>query len=494
MDIAILLLPEIILTIFALIVLGYDLIWPGRKAVLVTLTLVAVGLAAIGAIYTWGTNKTIMADTISIDDYGVLFKLAGLAATAMVVLLGMSYIPEGRRTQDAKRRLLAISRQGEFYAIMLFAAVSIMFLVSANSLVLIYLSIEFLSIASYILVGYLRDDSLSTEAAIKYFLYGSVTAAAMVYGMSFLYGVSGSVDLPTIAKVIAGTLPSPESLRGIVMPAVVLILAGFGFKVAMAPFHQWSPDAYEGAPTPVTAFISVAPKVGGFAVLYRTLIVALPYFHSDWGGTIAILAVLSMSLGNLVALTERNIKRMLAYSSIAQAGYILIGIAAYSQMGISSTLFYVMVYTLTNIGAFAVAIVISNALGSDSIADFAGLSQRNPSLALLMLFFLLSLAGIPPLAGFFGKFFLFTAALEQNLTWLVFVAVINSVLSLYYYLMIVKVMYVDPPESTVPLETPRPLAVAMGISAIAILVLGIFPTPLINLITTAAAALMQVSS
>ncbi len=487
-----LLSPELLLAIFGFFVLGTDLVLRD-KAPLVRLTLMGLILAFLATVSLWGTDRTFLAAMLTVDPFAVAFKAFGILATILVVLVACDYVPVGQRGQQTDNPATAIgtidapiAHQGEFYSLLLFAAMSITLLASATSLIMIYLSIEFLSITSYILVGYLRRDTLSNEAALKYFFYGAITAAVMLYGISLLYGLTGAVDLRGIAGYLATITPEPGVLRWAVLPAAVMVVAGFGFKVSAVPFHQWAPDAYEGAPTPITAFISVAPKVAGFAVMLRVLVTALPYFRADWVGLIAAMSAVSMTLGNVVAIPQTNIKRMLAYSSIAQAGYILIGVAAASTLGVTATLFYVLIYALSNLGAFATVIVVSNHLNSDAIPDYAGLSQRSPGLALAMLLFLLSLAGIPPLAGFIGKFYLFSAAVEQGMVWLVVIGVINSVVSLYYYLIVVKAMYIAEPPTEEPVPVSRALSAALLITALGVLLLGIFPRPFLAWIQTAA--------
>jgi proton-translocating NADH-quinone oxidoreductase chain N len=379
--------------------------------------------------------------------------------------------------------------RGEFYTLLLFTALAISLIAAATDLILIYLAIELLSITSYVLTGYLREDPKSNEAAIKYFLYGAAASAVMLYGMSLLYGATGSTNLSEIATALR---EAEASLRGVVFPAAILLLVGFGFKIAAVPFHQWAPDAYEGAPTPVTAFLSVGPKVAGFAVLARVFLTALPSFQPD--RVVALLAgisVVTMTFGNLVALTQRNIKRMLAYSSIAQAGYILLGVVAASTLGMTSLVFYLIVYSFTNLGAFIVVITFSNGGGGDAIEDYAGLSQRSPGLALAMVLFLLSLAGIPPLAGFVGKFYLFAAAMKEGFLWLVLVGVINSIVSLYYYLQVIRQMYIIPPRTEEAVPASRALSSALLIAMAGVLLLGIYPAPLIELIQVAAQAFLS---
>ena len=472
-----LLAPELVLVIAGLVVLGLDLAWRDekKKEWLPYVALAGLGgtLAAIVAL--WGREAVLFGGIYTVDLFAFFFKVMAVVSTGLVVLSAIEFMRE--RTPY----------RGEFYSLLLFATLGIGLIAAATDLILIYLAIELLSITSYILTGYLREDPKSNEAAIKYFLYGAVASAVMLYGMSLLYGATGSTNLSEIATALRD---AEASLRGIIFPAVILLLAGFGFKIAAVPFHQWAPDAYEGAPTPVTAFLSVGPKVAGFAVLARVFLTALPSFQPDWVALLASISVVTMTLGNLVAIWQKNIKRMLAYSSIAQAGYILLGMVAASALGMTSLVFYLIIYIFANLGAFIVIITFSNGGGGDSIEDYAGLSQRSPGLALAMLLFLLSLAGIPPLAGFIGKFYLFAAVMKEGFLWLVLVAVLNSIVSLYYYLQVVRQMYIIPPRTEKPVPASRALSGALLIALAGVLLLGIYPAPLVELVRVAARALL----
>jgi proton-translocating NADH-quinone oxidoreductase chain N len=369
-------------------------------------------------------------------------------------------------------------RQGEFYALLLFATLAITLIAGASNLVLIFLSVDFLSITSYVLTGYVREDRRSIEAAIKYFLYGATLSAVMLYGMSLLFGLTGVTDL----NAIAAGLGEGAGERAVVLLALLFVVAGLGFKVAAVPFHQWAPDAYEGAPTPVTAFLSLGPKVAGFAVLARFLLFAFPQFQIEWTVLLLAVSVMTMTVGNLIAIWQKNIKRLLAYSSIAQAGYVMIGLVAVSGGGIASSLFYLSVYLFANLGAFAVVLAVSRGELGEQLEDYAGLSQHSPGLALAMMLFLLSLAGIPPLAGFVGKVNLFVAAVREGLIGLVVVGVLNSVISLYYYLQVVRQMYLLPPTSEEPVNIPRPILTTLLVAAAGVLMLGIYPSLLLALI------------
>lgn len=472
-----LLSPELILVVAGLVVLGLDLAWRDeeKKEWLPYVALAGLGGALAAVVALWGRGGMLFTGTYTVDPFALLFKVVAVVSTGLVILSAIEFM-RGRTPY-----------RGEFYTLLLFTALAIGLIAAATDLIPIYLAIELLSIASYVLTGYLREDPKSNEAAIKYFLYGAVASAVMLYGMSLLYGVTGSTNLSEIAAALR---EAEASLRGILFPAVILLLVGFGFKIAAVPFHQWAPDAYEGAPTPVTAFLSVGPKVAGFAVLARVFLTALPSFQPDWVALLASISVVTMTLGNLVAIWQKNIKRMLAYSSIAQAGYILLGVVAASALGMTSLVFYLIIYSFTNLGAFTVVITFSNGGGGDAIEDYAGLSQRSPGLALAMMLFLLSLAGIPPLAGFVGKFYLFAAAMKEGFLWLVLVGVLNSIVSLYYYLQVVRQMYIIPPRTEEPVPASPALSSALLITMAGVLLLGIYPTPLVELIRVAARTLL----
>jgi NADH-quinone oxidoreductase subunit N len=471
-----LLSPELLLLFAGLLILGLDAIRPRQeeKRWLPYVALVGLAGSLIATITLWGCSTRVLF-VLSCDPFALMVKMIALVAMGLVILASDVYIRTHSRYQ------------GEFYALLLFSTLTICLLGGATNLIMIFLAFDFLSITSYILTGYLRDDRRSTEAAIKYFIYGAALSAAMLYGMSWFYGLTGSTDLNSIA---AALMETETSLRPIILPALILVVAGFAFKIGAVPFHQWAPDAYEGAPTPVTAFLSVGPKIAGFALIVRVMLTALPMdlanLAMDWRTLLMAISVLTMTVGNLVALWQQNIKRLLAYSSIAQAGYILIGVVAASPRGVTAVLLYLAAYALTNLGAFAAVIAFSNQTGSDAIEDYAGLSKRAPVLALVLIICLLSLGGIPPTAGFVGKLWLFSAALEEGLLWLAIIGVINSIISLSYYWKVIRAMYLRPTQAEDRLITSPALAVALGVTAVGVLIVGAFPSPLLALIQAAA--------
>ena len=465
--------PEIVLTVGGLAILILGLIGRSEKAYrpLTGLGIVTALAALILSLTGSGLVGALPQGMLNVDPFTHFFRVLGAGCAALVLVLALE----------------RPSLHNEFPGLLLFATLGILLTAGGANLVMVYVGIELLSITSYILTGLLREEPRSNEAAIKYFFYGSVASAIMVYGFSFFMGLTGSLDLAGIAAGLA----KPEvqgGLRWVTLPATVLVLAGLGFKVAAVPFHQWSPDAYEGAPTPVTAFLSVGPKAAGFAAMARVLLVALGGLHSQWVGLVAALAVATMTLGNLVALTQTHMKRLLAYSSIAQAGYMLVGLVALrgpdGQLfgdGVAALLVYLVAYLFTNLGAFAVVQAVEDATGSDAIASYGGLVKRAPWLAAALVFYFLSLVGIPPLACFLGKLFIFGAAVRAELYWLAAVGVVNSVISLAYYFKVVRYMFFERDEGDKPALAVAPnLTVALAVTWAGTLGLVILATPVLD--------------
>lgn len=492
-----LLLPELVLAATGLVILGLDLVWrppsfppktggeEGGGEWLPYVALAGLGLALVATVYLWGTEASLpyggsLAPVIfAVDPFALFFQVIAILAVGLVILFSVDYLRE--RTPY----------RGEFYSLLLFCALAITLVAGAADLIMVYISIELLSISSYILTGYLREDRKSTEAAIKYFLYGAMASATMLYGMSLLYGVTGTTSLGAIAASLGA---ADASLRWLISPAMVFLLVGFGFKIAAVPFHQWSPDAYEGAPTPVTAFLSVGPKAAGFAVLLRVFLTALPHFQMDWAALLAGVSIVTMTLGNLVAIWQKNIKRMLAYSSIAQAGYILIGLVSWDLWqsagrftGINGVLIYLLAYLFTNLGAFVVVIAFEQATGSNQIEDWAGLARSSPALAGAMLVFLFSLAGIPGTGGFIGKLFVFGAAIQVQFYALAIVGIINSVIAAFYYLNVMRYMFFEPGTGEGPAINISPaIKVTLAVTIVMTLAIGVYPQPFIALAQGAA--------
>ncbi len=466
--------PELILTIVGLLIVVVDLV--GREQSEPILPWLAVLGFALAFAATWSgfsANQSLFAGMYAVDTYSSFFKLIGAGAGLLTTLVSIDFL-RGRT-----------KFKGDFYFLLTYAVLATMMMASATSLLMVYLSIEFLSYMSYLLAGFMREDKKSNEAAIKYFLYGAVTSAVMLYGLSLLYGISGSLNLADMAKVFATS--TEASTRELGLVAFALTLAGFGFKIAAFPFHQWSPDVYEGAPTPVVAFLSVGSKAAGFAILMRVALTAFPGFQTEWAALLAVVSIFTMTLGNLVALQQKNVKRLLAYSSIAQAGYILIGLISVRLdttspfAGLNGVLIYLAAYLFTNVGAFIVVVAVETATGATEIADYAGLIKRAPLLAGLLVIFFLSLAGIPPTAGFIGKFFVFGAALKEGYLALAAIGVLNSVVSVYYYFSVVRAAFFEAPKNDTPIRVPLVVTASVVVCAALVLLIAVFPQQLIDL-------------
>jgi proton-translocating NADH-quinone oxidoreductase chain N len=466
--------PQLLLLVWALLVLGLDLVVKKAKDGLAYLALAGFVPPLVAAIYLLlqGTNQSLFSNMVRVDAFSLYFAIIACLAAGLVVLASMEYMKARTRYR------------GEFYGLLLLAALAMTLMASSTNLIMIYLSIEFMSLTSYVLVGYFRDDAKSSEGGLKYFLFGAVTSALMLYGMSLMYGATGTTDLAEISSALTGMQATMPPMRWLILPAILLMLAGFSFKMALVPFHQWSPDAYQGAPTPVATLLSVGPKAMGFSVLLRVLITAVPQFEFDWVAILMGISLVTMTLGNLTAIRQTNIKRMLAYSSIAQAGYILVGIVSIVPftVGIHGVLLYLMAYLFTNAGVFIAVIAFSHVTNSDEISDYAGLVRRAPALAAVMVIFFMSLAGLPPTAGFVGKLFVFGAAVQAGYYYLAIIGVLNSVISVVYYFNVVRQMFFLPPPSEERLSLPRfPLAAAI-ICVVLVMVIGLYPQPLIDLV------------
>lgn len=466
--------PELILATFASLVILVDLfLSPAAKRVNLYLAMVGIAASAAAAVSLIGRNTTSFSGLLVVDDFAIFFKLAFLLAAALVALSAVAFL---ERYPGA---------EGEFYGLMLFSTTGMMLMAGTRELVSIYLALELTSISLYLLAGLAKRDRKSSEAALKYLLLGALSSAILLYGMALLYGLSGTTDLAGIAKVV-GQGSSPALLM-----AMALVASGFGFKIAAVPFQMWAPDVYEGAPTPVTAFLSVASKAAGFSVVIRVFTVAMGGIQADWVTLFAVLSALTMTLGNVVALTQQNIKRMLAYSSIGHAGYLLLGVAAATVSGVSSVMFYLLAYTVTNVAAFTVVILASTAIPDDRIEGYSGLHRRAPLLAFAMAISLLSLAGLPPMAGFFAKFYLFAAAYQAGLVWLVVLGLINSAISLFYYVWVIRQMYLVAPSDEEPVRFPATAFASLVVAVVAVLALGIFSDPFVSFARLAVAGLVH---
>jgi NADH-quinone oxidoreductase subunit N len=474
--------PEIVILVTALLVMMVDLFLDrGQKARLAWLSLVGVLVAAGLSFYFWDGTGLTLQNMLVADGYALFLNLVILTAASLAILFSVEY---------AERTGLA---QGEYYTLLLLSTAGMMLMAAAINFMTIFLALEILSIALYVLVGLNRAEQRSGEAALKYLLLGAFASGFLVYGMALIYGQAGTTSLEGVRGYVV-------SLNG-EFPALLtvglgLMITGFSFKVALVPFQMWTPDVYQGAPTSVTAFMSVGAKVAGFAALGRVALYAFGDLWSEWVWVLVVLSALTMTVGNLVALRQTNLKRMLAYSGIAHAGYILVGVAAGNEAGASAVLFYLFGYAFMNVGAFAVIIAVGRfegaAEGGETLNDFAGLATRKPGLAAAMTLFMLSLAGIPPLVGFLGKLYVFGAAVEANLIWLAVIGVVNSVISAYYYLRVVVVMYMvegKQVEAGASLVSPA-LQVGVGLASVAVVIVGLWPAPILNLAQLSAMALL----
>lgn len=461
-------LPESLMVVLASVVLLVDLFlkkeqkhWNGYIA------LVGVGLIAIVTmtIYKAGSSITAFSGMFTLDPFAVFFKILIFSILVLSILLSINYL----KVENIN--------YGEYYAMMLFAATGMLLMASASDLVTVYLGIEMMALSIYVLTGFLRRRLSSVEAAIKYFVLGLFSSGVLLYGISLVYLDVQQTNLHAIAEHLKTGQPSIILLTG-----MILILVGLGFKVAAAPFHMWTPDAYHGAPTSVTAFMSVGAKAAAFAVTARVLLEAFGPVTADWKSILIVLAIITLAVGNIAAIAQSNIKRMLAYSSIAHAGYAMIALIAGGEEGTASLLFYLFVYAFMNLGALAVVIMMrqGNVLG-DEINDLSGLARKNPLAAFSMLVFMFSLAGIPPFAGFVGKFYIFMAAIKANLVWLAVVGVLFSAISAYYYLRVVMVMYMKEPDPEKKLVTSPSLTYVVLLTMVVTVLLGLFPDFLIQL-------------
>lgn len=458
--------PEIVITATILLVLSLDLFLPEeKKRPSAYLSLLGVLVALILCFPLFYENQRLFGGMIIIDSFSVFMKIIFLVIIAVTIFLSFDYINKPR------------IYQGEYYFLLLCSALGMMLMASSGELITIFVALELVSLSSYVLAGFHKDDLKSNEASLKYFLIGVLATAVMLYGMSLLYGITGSTDLLTIARALKGIKGFNIGL----ITAVIFIIVGFGFKVAAVPFHFWCPDVYEGAPTPITAFLSVGPKAAGFVALMRILFIGLLGVKGIWIDVFIILSIITMTTGNLIALTQKNIKRMLAYSSIAHAGYILLCLAIATKEAFAAVLFYLAIYTFMNIGAFAVIIAISPDRKKDLIEDYAGLAKRAPFIAGAMSVFVFSLAGVPPLAGFIAKFYIIYAAVEKSFYWLVVIMMLNCVIALYYYANIARYMYLVEPKETGRVKIPPLLMVTIIIALILNIVPLIYPDILIHI-------------
>jgi len=462
-----LLLPEIILAVAGVIVLTAGLTTRSARVpgVLALLGIIAAGAGVYNRV--WGVTAEIWSGTVMVDGFANLFKVIFLVVGALTVLVSMDYV--------ARNGIPA----GEFYILILLATVGMMFMAGSLNLLTIYLGLECLSLASYSLAGMLRRSAKSTEASLKYILIGAISSGIVLFGMSLLFGAAGSLHLREIAAAIG----TNGAMAPVLVAGMMFLVAGFGVKMAAVPFHMWAPDVYHGSPAPVAAFLITASEAAAFAAALRIFLVGLPALQPEWTTVFIVLAVISMTVGNVTAILQTNMRRMLAYSAVAQAGYIMVGLAVASDRAVSAMLYYLIAYAFMTIGAFAVVILLGRRHPAEEIRDFRGLSQRAPLFALALTIFLLSLIGIPPTAGFFGKFYLIQAAVAADLTWLAVVMMINSIISIPYYWGVVRTMYLAEAEDKEPLPAPAGLRWAAVIGLAGTLVLGLFPDAVVQIVS-----------
>jgi NADH-quinone oxidoreductase subunit N len=478
------LLPEIALTIGSLVLLLADLIVPrNRQSVLAWVALAVLAVTGLALIPVADAHVQISHGLIAVDRFALFFKVIFLGSAALTVLMSVRYLEiEG-------------TRAGEYYFLILCATLGMMFMAGGTDLITLFIGLETMAISFYILVGFLKPSRRSNEASVKYFLLGAFSLGILLYGMSLLYGLSGTTNLRSIATALVGQERDPRLVL-----AVILVAAGMGFKIAAVPFHMWAPDVYEGAPTPIAGFVSVGSSAASFAMLLRIFVESLPAMRVSapagigapigWTTLFYVLAVVSMTVGNFAALTQSNVKRMLAYSSIAHAGYLLIGVVAGTTRGFTAMLIYLFVYAFMQLGAFGVLAMLrrTDSIG-DELKDLNGLYFRNPFAAIAMLLFMLSLGGVPPMAGFMGKFWLFGAAIQSGYVWLAVIGVLNSAVSLYYYIRIVVFMWLkNEPTGSAPTSSPT-YALVLGVAVLATIVLGVYPQPLFQFAQASAATL-----
>ncbi len=473
------LLPVLVILGTGALVLVLDLLPPRHsKEHLGGVALLGIVGALLASLWQWGKEARAFRDMVLLDGYALFFDVIICYAAALAVLLSMDYL---RRNGV---------ESGEYYALVLFSTAGMMLLASAGDLIVVFLAIELMSLSLYVLAGLFKTRLASGEASMKYFLLGAFASSFLLYGIALVYGATGTTSFDRIAAALPGRSLDPLFLVGL-----ALLLVGFGFKISSVPFHSWAPDVYQGAPTSVTAFIATGSKAAAFAAMIRLLVVALRGAQPDWSVLLWGVAVVTMTVGNVVAIAQSNLKRMLAYSSIAHVGYMLVGVVAGGAPGAGAVLFYLLAYTFTTAGTFGV-ITLCERAGEEAVevGDYAGLARRHPLLAATLALFLLSLVGIPPLAGFVGKFYLFGAAVRSGYLWLAIVGVLNSAVAAYYYLRVIVYMYMREPDGSSAGAVYSPSfagGLALAISLVGIVLLGLMPAPFVDLAQSAVAPLLR---
>jgi NADH-quinone oxidoreductase subunit N len=486
-----LIVPEIILTVAACVALVMEVLLPNRKSRWVGyFSLGGILLAAASVVAFWVTYGASFPLTgfygmIRLDGFAVVFKLIFLLAAALTIAVSLRYL-------DVENE-----QRGEFYALVLFALTGMMFLASGYDLIVLFISLELMALTFYVLVSYTRRERRSNEAGMKYFLLGAFSSGILLYGMSLLYGIAGSTNLGDIAQSVNSILHAPGAddataipLRPMLLLGMIAVACGLFYKISAVPFHMWAPDAYEGAPTPVTAFLSTGSKAASFALFARVFLEALGGMRPEWAPLVGVIAAVTIMVGNWAAVTQTNSKRLLAYSSVSNAGYLLLGVVAANRYGYVGLAVYLLVYTLMNVGAFGVIISLHRrGVAGEQVDDLKGLAQKDPVMAAAMAVFMLSLGGLPLTGGFIGKWFLFGGLLQRGkeegknwYVWLALWAVVNTVVSFYYYVRFIRVMYLDDRAADArPLSLSPALRVALGVAVFGIIAIGVYPQPFINL-------------
>jgi NADH-quinone oxidoreductase subunit N len=462
-------LPEMWLLLAACVILVVDVFGRGKDrntAYLLSQVTLAVAAVITVALYSEGRifafNDSYVSDTM-----GTVLKAFIYLVTAAVFIYSRDYLRE--------RDLY----QGEFFVLALFGVLGMMIMVSAHSFLTIYLGLELLSLSLYAMVALKRDDADATEAAMKYFVLGALASGMLLYGMSILYGVTGTLDVGQVAQRL---VPGTDESSVVLGFAVVFVIVGLAFKLGAVPFHMWIPDVYHGAPTPVTLFVGTAPKIAAFAMIMRLLVEGLGDLHAHWRDILIVLAVLSMGIGNIVAIAQTNLKRMLAYSTISHVGFLLLGILSGTENGYASAMFYTLVYAIMSAGGFGMILLLSRSgFEADRLEDFKGLNDRSPWYAFMMLILMFSMAGVPPTLGFYAKLSVIQSLVDVQLVWLAVLAVVFSIIGAFYYLRMIKLMYFDKPQDTAPLRANLDLRAVISINALSVLALGLYPSALMNL-------------
>jgi NADH-quinone oxidoreductase subunit N len=470
-------LPEILLTVFGILIMVLEATYKtGPRRVIGATSLVGIASAFIANFWAYTNPGSAFQNMIANDGYGTFFRGLVLVVGFLCVLASFSYLArEG-------------AQSGEYYALILFSLVGQCVLATTTDLIMLFIGLEISSIATYVLADFLRDDRRNNESALKYFLLGSFATAFLLYGIAWIYGLLGTTNFDEIRRALDR---APHSLYTLIGLAMALLFVGFGFKVSIAPFQVWAPDVYQGAAAPVSAFMSAGPKAAAFAVFFRVFMTSFQPMHDRWIPLVWGCAILTMVIGNFAALLQNNVKRILGYSSIAHAGYVLVALTTASQVGMAAAMFYLASYALMNIGAFAViSHVASRNERHVKLDDFAGLGRREPVIAALLSIFVFSLIGVPLTGGFFGKFYVFQAALNSHLVWLTIIGLLNSAIAAYYYLKIIVAIYMrEPATAMAQLPPPSPsLRIAIWASAIGVLILGIFPSTLLSFVSSSASA------